>query len=289
MGDRYRALVMYSGGLDSTLAAARILASEESALLVTCDVRGAFGVERSRKNVERLRAAFPARHVEHRIVNCDALRRRIWEGFADDYFQYCSSGAPGILCLACKMAMLGVSLDLCLREGIPVLANGMSSTESDHPECKPRIVNRFADLMGRWGVAYRNEVYEIEARSIEEERLAELGIRMGLAVGSSSVTHQPRCVLGVYSTLWKAAHPLDEADLVRYFDARQSVVEVFLHEQGHHPADAPAPAGTRVDEARTWKHAHEFGERTDRTLGLALSPLWWLSRAGIGVMRRRAP
>jgi hypothetical protein len=45
------------------------------------------------------------------------------------------------------MAMLVDSIKICFEKKIGHITNGMVSSQTDHPECMPSIVNRFADFI----------------------------------------------------------------------------------------------------------------------------------------------
>jgi len=284
------ALIMYSGGLDSTVSAIQMAERFRRVILMTVDYAYTIGLKRSMRNVGKLQAAFPQVRIEHRIVAGDPIRKRIWAGFCDDYFTYCKGRGLGISCLGCKIAMMTEGIKLCLAEGVGHMSNGMTRTQVEHPHCMPRLVNRFGDLMAEYNITYINDVYDMPTRADEEAVLDRYGLDQGLRIGASSVTHQPRCFIGPPTKLWLMTGPAIEDDMVAYFDRKVSVVrEILAPLAARREALRGRPEmRTRVDESFHGEHHHEFGPRIDRLLGLSLSPIWWAARVLFSALRRRA-
>lgn len=275
-------LVLYSGGLDSTLVAALCAKKFKRIILVTFDIDYTFFVNNSRKYAKTLSELFPDNIYEHHLVNCNKSRKKIWNGFCQDYFTFCTSGAPGHICLGCKMAMLVDSIEMCLKYNIGHISNGMSRAQSDHPECMPGIVNRFAHFMKEYNILYVNDLYEnTVTRDEEKSMLNELGIKdMGVYIGQSNVSHQPRCLLGPYSTLWKTSKPLLEKDMLDYFDSKAGLMRELLKPYDNLKENLRGNDDyfTFVDESRRTTHEYEFSAGIDKTIGFLLTPIWWLSR-----------
>jgi hypothetical protein len=110
---------------------------------------------------------------------------------------------------------------------------------------------------------------------------------LGLYVGASNITLQPRCFLGVYSTLWKASRPLREKDMQEYFDSKVQLMQRILEPYKNLKTviDNRPEYFTRVDDSIEYEHAYEFSPFIDKALSICLSPLWWLSRGIFYSMR----
>ncbi|MEW5722769.1 MAG: hypothetical protein AB1896_06660 [Thermodesulfobacteriota bacterium] len=272
--------VMFSGGLDSTVAAIQMARRFRRLVLVTADFPYTINLRASTRNLARLQAAFPKTSIEQRLVNASPLRRRVWAGFCRDYFTFCQGRGLGLTCLGCKISMMLAAIKVCLRERLGHLSNGMTRSQSGHPDCLPEMVNRFGEFMAEYNIVYINEVYDIRTRGEENRLLEQYGLGQGLRIGASSVTHQPRCFVGPYTKLWLAAAPVDKKHMLAYFDSRRPVMRSLL------APDEVLKSGLRgrwelrtvVDESRAGRHTHEFSPIIDRALGLSLSPLWWASK-----------
>ena len=89
------AIVMFSGGLDSTVAAIQMCERFRRVVLLTVDLAYTINLEFCRKNLKKLRAAFPDVQVEHVIVDGDEVRAAVWYDFCNDYFTYCRGRGIG--------------------------------------------------------------------------------------------------------------------------------------------------------------------------------------------------
>jgi hypothetical protein len=280
-------LVEYSGGLDSTLTAMLMAKKFKRVLLVTYEASWTIGNHNSKKNVSQLMDLNPDCKIEHRIINLTELRNNLWEGFpgiSRDYGKFCHGGPPGIICLGCKSSMLLMSIKICLDENIGFITNGLTGTQSDHPEHMPPIINRFSQFMEQYNITYVNEIYDIKSRAEEEEMLKQHGITVGTTIGASNVTHQPRCFLGVYSTLWKASRPLSQKNMVEYFDFKVPLMHQLLSQ--YSKTAKPDAQSTKIDETKEYKYGYEFGKNADRFISYMLSPVWWLSRSIFWITRK---
>lgn len=270
-------VVMYSGGLDSTLQAYRLAKKYQHVYLLTFDLSLTIGVNNSTKNIENIRRACPSAHIEHHIINIDKTRNLFWKSFADDYFDYCDGTSPAILCLSCKMAMLTETVRFCLRNGIDKISNGLTGSQSDHPEHLPEIINRFTKVMEQYGINFVNDIYHIETREQEIKELQAANIETGIMIGASNVSHQPRCFVGVYSTLWKAYKTYDRDHICRYFDDKKELIIKSL-ERETRISNKLQGNSVWLEEGVARSYTHEFGKNADKILGTGLYPIWFLSR-----------
>ena len=71
-------LIMYSGGLDSTVAATQMARSFRRVVLMTIDYPFTIGLNNSTRNTEKLKIAFPHCSITHHIMDGKDIRRRIW-------------------------------------------------------------------------------------------------------------------------------------------------------------------------------------------------------------------
>ncbi len=281
-------VVMYSGGLDSTLQAYRLGQIYKEVHLLTFDLSLTIGIENCRKSIGNIQRACPNAKIIHHIITIDQTRKAFWKHFFADYFVYCDHTSPAILCLSCKMAMLTESIRYCLQHGIRLISNGLTGTQSDHPEHLPEIINRFTDLMEEYGISFINDVYHIASRQEEIEELQAAGIETGVIIGASNVSHQPRCFVGVYSTLWKAYRPYSKQNMLAYFDQRKEIVRELLRaEVSLVTSKGSLKKSVRLAEGMPLVFTYEFGKKLDKLIGTALLPLWFSSRMAFKLFRKR--
>jgi len=270
--------VMYSGGLDSTLSAFRLGLKYKEVHLLTFDVSFTVGINNCKKNIPNLQRACPDAKIIHNIININKSRNLFWKDFPKDYFKYNDGTSPAILCLSCKMSMLSETIRYCLDHGINKISNGLTGSQSDHPEHMPGIVNRFTKYMSQYGIQFVNEIYNIPTREMEKKELEEHGIETGTIIGASNVSHQPRCFVGVYSTLWKAYRKYEQKQALNYFDQKTDVLDKILTGYKKIKINDALNKSTIVDESGDFKHAYEFGPVMDKVVGTMLWPVWFISR-----------
>jgi len=176
--------------------------------------------------------------------------------------------------------MILESIKFCLQNNIGHLAVGNTSIQANKAHSFPCNVKRFADLMKEYNIYYTNDIFNIESREKEDVLLKNFNIDVGRKIGLSSVTNQPRCLLGVYSTLWLMGNPLSEKDMAQYFDDKLSLMREYLFEYAHlkEGSQGEKEFETKVDESISGGWEHEFGPIIDKMLSKILSPLWELSK-----------
>lgn len=270
-------LVMYSGGVDSTLLAATLPESFKRIYLVTYDLAYLFGLSNCHKNIEKLKAIHSHRIVSHRIVNATKARTLLLDTFYDDYFEYCKGTSPAIICLACRMAMLMESIKLCLQFGIGNLAIGHTRIQASKAHSFPPIVKRFITFMERYNISYTNHLYDVESRKTQKNLLAKLRINTGLYIGMSSATHQPKCYLGMLSSAWRMGSYIIAEDMGRYFNDKIPIMEKYLSPYVHlkESLRSDLNSSTQIDSSIPGQPMHEFGPIIDKIVGKILLPFWW--------------
>lgn len=276
-------LIMYSGGLDSTLVAVLAAKYFKNLLLITYDYpRTTIGIRNCQKNISNFKKLFPQNTIEHRIINNVGIRREVLRGFCQDYFKYCKKGPPGIICLGCKIAMLVHSIQICLQENIFFLANGISGSQYLHPPNMPRVVNEFTKLLKSYQISYFNPVYEINSRAEEQLLLKRAGLSVGNNIGASNVTHQPRCFLGLYSKGLQGLYKINESKMVEYFKSKKIIIKRLLapYQNKNRKSISTRIKSTYVRTNKKYIHSYEFSPRIDQIINYILTPIWFISKIG---------
>ena len=270
------AVVMFSGGLDSTVSAIQMAKRFQRVVLMTVDLPYTINLRYCTKNLIKLRTAFPDVQIEHMIINGNGVRRSIWSNFCDDYFTFCKGRGIGITCLGCKMTMMVLAIKVCLRDGIGHLSNGITRSQIAHPHSTPQMVNRFGDFIAEYNIVYINDVYEINTRKDEMVILEKYNLDQGIVIGASSITHQPRCFIGPPTKLWLEAAPINRDDMLDYFDNKIPVMRDILapYAKCKRKLRNRPELHTRVDESFQGYHTYEFSPLIDRFIGLFFLPVW---------------
>lgn len=126
-----RAVMRFSGGKDSVLAALRVGPECESLDLLTFRTRMIANVEASCVNAERLREMLaPATRVTHTIADMDATVRFLFQprGWLDNWRRY-GSYAVCCMCNPCDLAMIVHTVLHGAQRGLDLAFDGGNHTE----------------------------------------------------------------------------------------------------------------------------------------------------------------
>jgi hypothetical protein len=206
--------VMFSGGIDSLLAAVLLLQTFDKVHLVTFD-KGylEFGVKNNIPNVEKLKARFGADRIHHEIVDLKNVVKRIGaRKIRRDRKKYsleirwcvrCRLGMnTGGLIYALENHLVGYA-DGSNREQIPSDANLTGTAEN-----YPNIVNLSKKFAAEFAVQFMTPTYEFGGREERRKKLSELGFEIdflsrdhskklsGMMNKGATKRSQPICVSG---------------------------------------------------------------------------------------------
>jgi len=208
------AAVMFSGGIDSLLAAVLLQREFEKVHLITFD-KGylEFGVRNNLPNVERLQATYGKDKITHQIIDHKAIIKRIaMSSFFKNRKKY---NAETRMCVGCRLSMNTGGLLFALendlvgyadgsnREQIPSAANLTGTAENF-----PSIVNGGKKFAKTYGVHFMTPTYEYGSRDERRAKLKELGYDIdylsmdeskklsGLVSKGMSKRSQPMCFSG---------------------------------------------------------------------------------------------
>lgn len=155
-------LLMFSGGRDSTLAAARMARDGQPMVLVTVSSWHLVGIQRVKARLSELTrlldSSTPWLHVRQPID----LR-------TDTSFYEQT-------CLPCHHAYVVVSGVLARSLGADRLAFGYAGYQRDWPEQTPLAVAQLAAVLRRHGIALELPVYEIDSKEAATAELSALGL-----------------------------------------------------------------------------------------------------------------
>ena len=196
--------MMFSGGLDSTLAAARLLEDDTSTrlhLLTFCNglcVR----VDQSKTHVGELRDLYGADRIVHHISYVteifEEMRRPVWE-------QIRKAGSTLAIDLCCRLSFETASIIYCVNNGLTRLADGTNVDQGRLFLEKPAYLKVVREFFAGYGVDYFSPVYQrLDGRVGRLEQLRSRGLSVGprslerLNI-TSSLAHQPFCIFGIHT------------------------------------------------------------------------------------------
>ncbi|MCX6566519.1 MAG: 7-cyano-7-deazaguanine synthase [Candidatus Aminicenantes bacterium] len=173
--------VMFSGGIDSLLAAVLLQKEFDKVHLITFD-KGylEFGVKNNLPNVERLQATYGKDKITHQVIDHKEIIKRIAvSSFLKNRKKY---NAETRWCVGCRLSMNTGGLLFALendlvgyadgsnREQIPAAAN-LTGTAENYPS----VVNGAKKFAREYGVHFMTPTYEFGSREDRRTKLKELG------------------------------------------------------------------------------------------------------------------
>lgn len=192
-------LLMYSGGLDSILAMAKLISNGYKVLLVHfdngCSISSGLEVDRAKQfekkygkdkveYVGKITIVSEFRNNERELANIP---------FSQIQARYGDCTISQVRCLNCRSAMYYESIKYCLNNDISFIAEGARKSQLFSIE-QPRMIKAYERLLEQFNIKLLLPVYDLVDDWVKENELLLHGI-----VPSAS---EDKCILGM---------PLNEA------------------------------------------------------------------------------
>lgn len=222
--------LMYTGGLDTTLAAFLLAKKFDKMHLLTFNFKSNLFINFSKKNVKRLKKLF-GKKVVHRIININNLIKKVNNYFLKEVFYYKS---PFIYELACRFAINVATLDYNLRNKIKHTADGSSIEQNHWPEQGQEYLKYVKYFFNNYGVIYLIPVYDFGSRRKRRNFLLKQGFKFGpkkftnLSFFINSM--QPFCIHDVWGSLFRRLNlfMLDENKVLIYMKQKERRIKNYL-------------------------------------------------------------
>ena len=168
------AAVLFSGGTDSTLAAAQMLEECDRVTLLTFDPGYLYFLGRTRVHADKLVAKFGADRVEHLIIDIrDFIGQILGSDVKGDLGEY-GLNMTSLVCLGCRLSMHAYAIVWCIQNQVPYLVDGSIRAQSTIPEQMESVIRRNRRFYSEeYGIHHFSPIYE---ESDSDRRLEELGI-----------------------------------------------------------------------------------------------------------------
>jgi len=230
--------LLFSGGVDSTLAAVLLVEKFDRVRLVTYNHgwrSGHFSLNRSRRRAREVRRKLGADRISFDYVHMGPLFRRfVTATLLDDYRRFRSNTC----CVGCKLAMHARTVLYNLRRGIGHVADGSTADQAFHAEQLSGVLAGVRCLYAHYGIEYANPGFDLDLDR-RKARLIEAGFKpKGI---------QPRCLIGAYDffihTPLHVAHHQEEDTMMAYMEYKLpmafAIIEEIMAAEG---LAQPAPA-----------------------------------------------
>ncbi len=238
--------LMFSGGIDSTMAACLLAELYDRVHLLTYhNGHGTAHMGKTRARVDELRARFGRDRFVHLLTTTKSLMETV---VVDDLVEtYATYRSGFVWCMGCKLAMHARSAIYCLENGIAEMSDGSSGSTQEMVEQMLVSLSLIRAFYAHYGIAFTTPVYDIP-REEEQRTLRRQGFRMGLQVLGRNVGIQPSCYAGLlyYAPymLFHKAPKHDEAAVAAFIEERSvrahALVRQWFESQGVPVPQLPA-------------------------------------------------
>ncbi|MFV1964826.1 MAG: hypothetical protein ACC628_05345 [Pirellulaceae bacterium] len=173
MTDTIPQLVMYSGGRDSTLVACKLMLKSIPVFLFSADSGCSLHRGPLQDRIDRLRSRFGDLVVAHKVEDVSGTFRSIaLENIEDDFLKY----KKNLILLGEKLAIHVHAIDVCKRQGMTVMNDGINQYQKDFPEQRDVARDFLQSFTLNYGIDYRSPVYDSPNMLYVKHRLMQLGL-----------------------------------------------------------------------------------------------------------------
>ena len=153
--------ILFSGGTDSTLAAALQMEKFQSIHLLTFERLGIASVENSKVNANMLIEKYGPDRVKHIIINIDKLFKKIsYENYLSNIIKHGFMNLS--TCGLCKLSMHIQTINYCHENNIHFAADGANQGMKLFPAQMKPVINQMKDLYTKHEIDYSNPVFDYE-------------------------------------------------------------------------------------------------------------------------------
>ena len=232
--------LLFSGGVDSTLAAVLLAERFQRVRLITYNHgwwSGHFRLGKARRRARELQRVLGPDRVSYVYLPVgDLFHRFVTSTLLEDYRRF----RANTCCVGCKLAMHTRTAIYNLRHGIGHVADGSAADQAFHAEQLDGVLSGIRRLYARYGIEYDNPSFTIDTAA-RKARLRAAGLKpKGV---------QPRCLVGAYdffihTSLHQAHH--EEEVFVEYMEYKLPLAfEIIDQAISGEGLSRPAPISAR--------------------------------------------
>ena len=221
--------LMFSGGVDSTIAAIKLAEKFERVNLLNYNNGyGHYNFENAEKRYEELQKRIGNKFFYYHFSVKDIFGWIIVNNLLEDYEKYKSAF---IWCLGCKMAMHAKSILFNLKKGVKYMADGSSKYSEEFVEQMPISISALRNIYRDYGIKYINPGFGIE-REKKIAILKEKGFRMGIRIRDRFLGVQPKCIHGelyyMPGVLFNRFPNHCKKDVYRFINDKKKIIDEYI-------------------------------------------------------------
>jgi len=184
---------LFSGGTDSTYAAASLTGIFDKINLVTYQRFGFTYTENSKINAKNLMNKYGESRITHSFINYDREFKILsFKNHLSDFFKY--GFYVLINCGVCKLAMDWRTIIYCIDHNIKYVSTGAGKEMAFDPSQDIEVISGVRNLYASFGIQYFTPIFDTayDQRDVE---LLKLGIikRLGIKWSPDTWDYQPHC------------------------------------------------------------------------------------------------
>ena len=221
--------LMFSGGVDSTVAAMHLAERYEHVHLLTfANGYGHYGFTRPQRRARELDQRCPGRFTYHFESSRPLFDAIAVGSLTEDYRKY---GSGFVWCLGCKLAMHAMSAAYDRQHGITQHTDGSSGDTSEMVEQGLLALSMIAHFYEDHGIDFVPTDYDIP-RDDKRALLERSGFRLGIPLRDRYLGIQPSCVPGelYYLPFLLLGRPPqhDERMVARFIKDKRPIMDRFV-------------------------------------------------------------
>jgi hypothetical protein len=238
-GDTDPVTLLFSGGVDSTMAACKLAETQEHVHLVSFNNGyGHYKMERTAQRADEVRQRYPGK-VSYQLISVRELfEHMVLSTLEADYRRY---GSGFIWCMGCKLAMHTRTIIYNVENDVYRAADGSSFATSEMVEQMPLSVGKIRGFYCEYGFAFRNPVYT-NRREDSIVALKRMGFRQGLRIRDRFLGVQPKCKPGelyYMPLILRGTQPRhQEDDVADYIETKLEWAREYLKRTLSRPGDS---------------------------------------------------
>ncbi len=159
-----KCVVLFSGGLDSSLAACLMLEKNYDIDLLHYDQGALITNGLYQIRADEIKRAYPQREINlYDISICGIFRKLALVSIEQDILKYQHS----LVCLGCKLAMHLQTIIYCRENSISIVVDGSAQRQSRYAEQSLTTINYLRELYCKYGIQYQNPIYDLEKGDVK--------------------------------------------------------------------------------------------------------------------------
>jgi hypothetical protein len=223
---REELVMMFTGGVDTTLAAARIMDANQCDrlhLLTFCNGI-CIKVENSRVHADELKEMYGADRIHHEIIYVTEIFKKIRSPLRELIREYNSTL---VFDLCCRLSMESAAIMYSLDNGLSAICDGTNIDQGRLFLERPEYLRVSKEYFASFGIEYFSPVYKkMGGRLGRREELIQRGFTMGPKILetlniTSCLFTQPFCLMGFHTFFFTSF--MRNAPLLKKFIAKHNL------------------------------------------------------------------